>query len=321
MRLSELPLEVVADCPLCHESGARDFVSRGDGMQVVQCTTCSFLYLNPRPVNEALQRIYSTAYYESSDEMCGYREYLRREREALDGGWHIGYTILDLIEQFEPLLGKKVIEVGSGSGSVLRIAAQKGATVQGIESCAEMAQYIQKHLAMSVMHGSLEDADLPDDAFDLVLLCEVIEHLSDPLGAARQLQKCLKPGGLLFLTTPNAGCTGRFGGSWYGFHASYEHVSYFDMASLNRLIGQASLDVLGAWSFGDTHPDVHDKKSDTASTLLKSVLRSFASELAPSLLNRYRRTKRRQTLYPCTGIEQAHSLWLLAQKAATPYAE
>ena len=43
-----------------------------------------------------------------------------------------------------------------------------------------------------------------DDHFDVVLFCEIIEHLtSDPLIALREIKRVLKPDGALILTTPN----------------------------------------------------------------------------------------------------------------------
>jgi len=45
-----------------------------------------------------------------------------------------------------------------------------------------------------------------DDEFDVVLFCEVIEHLlEDPIAALLEIKRVLRPGGQLILTTPNVG--------------------------------------------------------------------------------------------------------------------
>lgn len=59
---------------------------------------------------------------------------------------------------------------------------------------------------LSYDHFNVEDGRFPypDGHFDLVLFCEVLEHLThDPLPALREIHRVLKPGGGLVLTTPN----------------------------------------------------------------------------------------------------------------------
>jgi SAM-dependent methyltransferase len=43
----------------------------------------------------------------------------------------------------------------------------------------------------------------PDEAFDVVVSCETIEHVLTPREAVRELARVLRPGGQLLLTTPN----------------------------------------------------------------------------------------------------------------------
>jgi glycosyltransferase involved in cell wall biosynthesis/SAM-dependent methyltransferase len=55
-------------------------------------------------------------------------------------------------------------------------------------------------------HFNVEQDVFPyaDDSFDVVLFCEIIEHLqSDPVHALLEIRRVLKPGGILVLTTPN----------------------------------------------------------------------------------------------------------------------
>ena len=59
---------------------------------------------------------------------------------------------------------------------------------------------------MEFHHFNIEDAVFPFPAgsFDIVLLCEVIEHLqSDPMKVLLEIKRVLKPSGHLVLTTPN----------------------------------------------------------------------------------------------------------------------
>ncbi|KAF1008004.1 MAG: Ubiquinone biosynthesis O-methyltransferase [Luteibacter sp.] len=59
--------------------------------------------------------------------------------------------------------------------------------------------------AFDFLNGNVDVEDIPfEGSFDVILFCEVIEHLvSDPLGALRRIKDKLTPGGALVLTTPN----------------------------------------------------------------------------------------------------------------------
>ncbi len=49
-----------------------------------------------------------------------------------------------------------------------------------------------------------EEIPVPDTHYDVVLLCEVLEHFTnDPVRAIREIKRVLKPNGVLILTTPN----------------------------------------------------------------------------------------------------------------------
>jgi len=73
-------------------------------------------------------------------------------------------------------------------------------------------------------------------AFDAICLWDVIEHLRDPVAVCRSLVRMLKPGGYLFLSTPDTGALiARLMGSDWAFMIPPLHLGYFSRSSLNHL--------------------------------------------------------------------------------------
>lgn len=126
----------------------------------------------------------------------------------------------------------------------------------------------------------LDPASLMDRNFDLVLLCEVLEHAPDPKRTLKDAARHVKPGGLLYITVPyrEFPFTGIPAGAWYrhylggilrnrwmflladfwstgfrvkfgrvpplGFVKLHEHINFFDEASLAVALSDAGLSIL-----------------------------------------------------------------------------
>jgi ubiquinone/menaquinone biosynthesis C-methylase UbiE len=61
------------------------------------------------------------------------------------------------------------------------------------------------------VHGDAQCLPFANGSFDLIVSCETIEHLPDVHAAIREMHRVTRPGGKLFLTTPNyANLTGLY---------------------------------------------------------------------------------------------------------------
>jgi glycosyltransferase involved in cell wall biosynthesis len=77
--------------------------------------------------------------------------------------------------------GARILDVGCGVGYFLRIAAQLGATIEGIEPSPVAAAQAPAS-GLPIFQGTVEDyvALRPDGAFDIITANHVLEHVSDP---------------------------------------------------------------------------------------------------------------------------------------------
>ena len=122
-------------------------------------------------------------------------------------------------------------------------------------------------------HFNLEEGPFPypDSSFDVILFCEIIEHLlMNPLHCLREINRCLKPNGVLITTTPNVARLGNVfamidGASIYdpysGFGPYGRHNREYSLTELNRLLEFAGFKTTKAFT-ANSHADNLALRSD-----------------------------------------------------------
>ncbi len=101
-----------------------------------------------------------------------------------------------------PLKGKKVLDVGCGSGSLMKVLKQEF----GSDFEAEGLDMSLLGNAEEWLHFTQGDAhNLPyeDNFFDVICIVDVLEHVVDPDKVLQEATRVLKPGGHLIIRTPN----------------------------------------------------------------------------------------------------------------------
>jgi len=98
----------------------------------------------------------------------------------------------------------KLMDIGCGNGCILYLAREHGWEVRGLELSADAARAIAADTGIEVDVGNFLKMNLDDSAnYDVVILRHVLEHLPDSVGALRQINALLRPGGYALLEFPN----------------------------------------------------------------------------------------------------------------------
>ena len=105
----------------------------------------------------------------------------------------------------------KVLDCACGSGAGAELLLRHGHTVVGVDASAVCAEFAEEYLAgFKVERFRAYDGRLPHlkglwlpEHFDAVVCIETIEHVEEDAEAVRRLFEMLRPGGLLFVSTPN----------------------------------------------------------------------------------------------------------------------
>lgn len=100
----------------------------------------------------------------------------------------------------------KVLNIGVGSGALEKILSERGIEMYSLDPSARAIERLQKELNMGerAQAGYGQDMPFPDEAFDVVVMSELIEHLDDNTisAIAGEVHRVLRGGGMALVTTP-----------------------------------------------------------------------------------------------------------------------
>ncbi len=190
--------------------------------RIVRCAHCGFIFAYPRlEANHIL-----SAYIQMTDE-----NYVQEEK----GRRVSARAILNLLERF-PLRGKKLLDIGCSVGFLLNEARNCGWEVAGVELSQWAVQYAKKNFDLKLYNTNLEEADIPNDCYDVVIMQDTIEHLLNPKIVLSEIHRILKPGGILYVNTPDieSNSSRLLRAKWWGINQF--HIYYFSRKTLTQLL-------------------------------------------------------------------------------------
>ncbi len=248
MEFADHEVEPVDTCDLCgatRRSGQRLFTKYG--LPVVKCRQCGLMYVSPRLRQDILWQRYSEDFFQN-EYLPQHGDYDERRNYDL----HAPY--LRELRRYIPA-GGRMFEFGAAIGLFLAAARLDGWEVVGNELSPFAAEYARTHFGIEVLPGNAEEINLPPGSFDAVVMWEMIEHVQSPQAVLRKAAELLQPGGVLALSTPNAGgVTYRLLKARWWIIAPKEHLFYFAPRTLMRSFRAHGFEVKKWWTAGlDLH--------------------------------------------------------------------
>ena len=208
------------------------FRSSGDEVlvdQLVRCQNCGLQYLTPRLKSDLI----ITGYSEGTDEAFVSQNTARERTFAKS---------LDLIEKMRPQKGR-LLDIGTAGGAFLGVANRRGWSVSGCEPNRWMAEWGSDHYGIDIRPGTIFEMGLPDEAFDVVTLWDVLEHTPDPQAVLKECRRVLRPGGLLVVNYPDIhSAVARLMGRKWVFLLSV-HLYYFTPDTVRAILAETGFQV------------------------------------------------------------------------------
>ena len=97
----------------------------------------------------------------------------------------------------------RILDIGTSTGTNLRMLRDLGFTnVEGLDPSAEARRWCGEKNLGEVTQGDVRDMPFEDDAFDLVLATDILEHVEQDDVAAREIRRVLAPDGRVLVTVP-----------------------------------------------------------------------------------------------------------------------
>jgi 2-polyprenyl-3-methyl-5-hydroxy-6-metoxy-1,4-benzoquinol methylase len=208
-------------CILCNSDRLSDLQGY-ERHEMAVCNQCGFIFMYRIPTIAELTEHYKTYSYTGSPG---------------DSTLISFNKLLDYFEIFRE--NNNILDFGCGRGWFLDEAKKRGWNVYGTEFSTEAIDLcITKGIVMK--QGDLLENDFGGVRFDIVFCSEVIEHVNDPILQLQSIFRVLRPGGGLYLTTPNFNCYLRYQfGPDFNIIEYPEHLCYFTRKSMHFAMRKA----------------------------------------------------------------------------------
>ncbi len=199
---------------------------------IVKCRECGLVYANPRWASSVVHDSYTVVQDPTYVE--------EREGRVL--------TFSRNLRPFEDLVAtnshtRRLLDVGCHIGVMVELAQRRGWDAWGVEPSTWAAEQARGR-GLHVITGTLAEAGLEENYFDVVTMWDVIEHLTDPLAELRQVHRVLKPGGIFVIHTIDIESLFAhiMGKRWPWLMEM--HLYYFSPRTLGKMLTKVGFEVI-----------------------------------------------------------------------------
>lgn len=244
-------------CTLCGQVSLK-LILEQDHWAIHRCLKCGFVFKSGAVFHyEDLPREYYIKYnFDRSNEV---KEVVRI-----------------LHKQYHSLQGLTMLEIGSGTGSLLNEFRKYGINVYGIEPSKSAVAIAESVFGLSTISNGYFAADKLSLKPDVFLLYDVIEHLDDAIALFKEFKRSMTINSVLVVKSGNPSSLNAmlYPSKWMYFLMN-EHVAFYSEKALNILCDKTGLRVDKFFRFEDAYGGLKSY------LLLKNIIKAFLLQLFP----------------------------------------
>ena len=211
---------------------------------------------------------------------------------------------------------KTVLDLGCNTGYGCEILSRTAKKVIGVDvSEKAISTAIEQYSHLNIDFQIIDGKKLPfdDNSFDIIISCQVIEHIVDYASYLNELKRVLSPSGIAFITTPNAQIRLDPGMKpWNVFHVrEYRHselqnllTTYFPSVKVMGLFAEEHLYSVEKNRVTMIRNTSRKKQPITFRTILKKVIPTRLLKLRISMKNSKQNKDNNKSFYDTYNIDQ-----------------
>ena len=235
-------------CNSCGENRFRPILTKesplGESFSIVSCVRCGLVQVNPQPDFLAVKKYYDDSYFTQRTERGYDNYYSDKLRTEISRVFQLNLKDLDFFSWEKArnsflLPGEKLssLDIGCAAGYFVAYQKDRGYEAFGIEIADGPVRFARETLKLNIFQENFLDWDNQfQKQFDVITLWATIEHLHKPKETLEKIQKHLKPGGVLILSTCRYGLLAKLGGKNWRYLNVPEHLYYYSYKGLKNLL-------------------------------------------------------------------------------------
>jgi 2-polyprenyl-3-methyl-5-hydroxy-6-metoxy-1,4-benzoquinol methylase len=227
--------EYLSTCPVCGGNQFHPYLEvtdhflSGEKFSICSCSSCGFRFINPRPTSQEIAKYYQSEAYISHN-ASGFNLVTTMYKLARFFAIRGKYRLIKSRSN-----GKRILDIGCGTGEVLKYCRQKGYIVQGVEPTDAARKFANESNGLDV-RSSLKELGKPLVSYNCITLWHVLEHIHDLNINLVQIREMLDKDGTLIIAVPNSNSMDarEYGEKWAAYDVP-RHLYHFTNETIHLL--------------------------------------------------------------------------------------
>uniref|UniRef100_A0A832DLW3 Class I SAM-dependent methyltransferase n=1 Tax=Ignavibacterium album TaxID=591197 RepID=A0A832DLW3_9BACT len=114
-----------------------------------------------------------------------------------------GRIVKTLLEKYRTITNKNILDIGSGEGGTSSVFSENNFVISVDLSLLRLQRQKANFQIKNSVNSNALKLPFSDSSFDIIILQDVIEHLSDSENFLYEIKRVLKSNGIIYLSTPN----------------------------------------------------------------------------------------------------------------------